>query len=100
MQRVDTIESDKIWNELKSFENSINWDGNSYIGNSNKVKFALTPAMSTRTIYVKIGDWNGNQTEIRISDHNPSWKANQKDVYLTFETFDLNLIKEIYNNYN
>ena len=99
MTRVETIESEKVWNELKSFENSINWDGNNYIGNLQIVKFALTPSMSTRTIYVKIGNWNDEQTEIRISDHANSLRRDCKDIDVDFSNFNIDLIKEIYNSY-
>lgn len=97
MTRIDTIESQKVYDELKAFENSINWDGNRFIGNLNTKKFAITPAMSTRSIYVSLGDWD-NPISIRISDHQTGIKSAEKDFYFTFENFDINKIKELYNN--
>jgi hypothetical protein len=64
-------------------KNSVNWDGNNYIGNLSNVKFAITPSNSTRTIYVKIGNWE-TQTEIRISDHANSMRRESKDVDVDF----------------
>ena len=101
MTRIDTLESQKVYNELKSFEETINWDGNNYIGNENPVFFAITPAVTTRSFYVKIATWAKDfkdKTEIRISDHLPSFKSNEKDLYFTFDDFDINVIKEIYNS--
>jgi hypothetical protein len=101
MTRVDTIESTKVWNELKSFENSINWNDNKFIGNDSNIKFSLTPAMSTRSIYVKMVNWNTEETlEVRISDHQTGMKATSKDFYFTFDNFNITEIKNIYNNFN
>jgi hypothetical protein len=100
MTRVDTNISEQVWNELKAFEHSVNWDGNTYKGNTNKVKLALTPAMSTRTIYVKIGNWEGDDFEIRISDHNASLRRDSKEMDIRFEEFNIELIKQIYRSYN
>lgn len=99
MTRVETNLSEQVYKELKSFEESINWDGNTYVGALNNVKFAITPAMSTRSIYVKIGDWSGNDFEIRISDHNASLRREPKQMDLTFHSFNIDIIKEIYNSY-
>jgi hypothetical protein len=101
MIRVETIESEKVWNELKSFENSINWNGNKYIGNISNINFSLTPAVSTRSIYVKMLNWKTSETlEVRISDHQTGMKATSKDFYFTFDNFNINEIKNIYNNFN
>ena len=98
MTRVDNINSERVYNELKSFENTINWDGNTYIGNQKSVKFSIIPSMSTRSIYVSISNWDSNETSIRISDHQSGMRATDKDIYFTFDTFDMETIKEIYRS--
>lgn len=101
MIRVDTLESEKIYNELKAFEKSIAWNGNEYIGSLKDVQFLITPAMSTRSIYVKIATVSKefkDMVEIRISDHQSGMKATDKDIYFTFDNFDMNVVKEIYNS--
>lgn len=101
MVRVETEQSQEVYNELKAFEQSIAWNGNDYIGHLNDVQFLITPSMSTRSIYVKIATVSKefkDMVEIRISDHPSGMKASDKDLYFTFDNFDMNIVKEIYNS--
>jgi|JI9StandDraft_2_1071091.scaffolds.fasta_scaffold278587_2 hypothetical protein len=98
MTRVETQESLNVYNELRKFDNLVNWNGNFFIGATNEIKFAITPSNSTRTLYVKIGNWN-DETCVRISDHCRSLKREGKDLDLDFNSFDIELIKSIYNGY-